>query len=201
MAADKEKEAKNEALCRDLISKGQLYQAAKAMEEYRTPLHDYWEDGPLNLDAQLDTIFRMYENMPDQLRGISSEYYRTAREDLAYMLLRGNNIIRKNWNKPTNLPNITIGIAMKIMMNRAAQLHQIDEYKKSGVVTAVEIIDAKGDLCPECKKLCGKYDLYGPIPALPNPHCLNADPCLPVMNAVIGIKDKPKKKGLFGLFG
>ena len=201
MAVDKEKEKMIESQCTDLIHKGRYSDAARLMEKYRTPLHDYWHDGPLHLDRELNEVYKINEIIPDRLRGLSAEHLQTARKALIYMLFRGNNTIMKYWNKPTNVPNITIGIAMKIMMNRADQLQQIEDYKKSHVVTDVEIIDAKGDLCPECKKLCGTYDLFGNIPVLPNPRCLNADPCLPLMTAVTGIKDKPKKKGFFGLFG
>lgn len=199
MAADKIKEAENERKCRELIDKGQFYQAARIMEEYRTPLHDYMGKGPLNLDHDLEAIYKMYEKFPEQLRNLSAEYYVPARKELAYEFLRGNNTIRKYMNKPTNIPGMTVGIAMIIMLNRACQLRDIDRYKNSGVCIGVEII-AAGDMCPECKKICGKYSWNDDIPALPNPKCKKSSPCLPIMNAIVGVEKPTKKKGLFGLF-
>lgn len=198
MATDKEKENAIEAQCRALIHSHQFAEAAKVMQNYRVPLHDYW--GELDLSHNLVVIYKFYENCPDQLRGLSPEYYQLVHEELTYTWLRGNNTIRRFYEKPTNVPGLTVGIAMKILMNRSCQLRDIEEWRKSDVIIGAEIIDSKHDLCPECKKLCGKYDLFDNIPAIPNPKCLNADPCLPAMISIVGVREKPKKKGLFGLF-
>ena len=201
MPVDKIKEQEIEERCRTLINAGQFQQAAQIMEAYRIPLHDYMGAHPLSLDFELAVIYKMYENIPEQLRSLSEEYYIPARKELAYMLLRGSNTIRKFMKKPTNIPGMTIGVAMIIMMNRAYQLQNIDAWKKQKFVLGVEIVDAKNDLCPECLKLCGKYSWNDTIPALPNPKCSKiGQPCLPTMGPILKHLEPQKKKKFFGLF-
>lgn len=201
MPVDKVKEKEIEEKCRTLIKEARFLEAAKIMEAYRTPLHDYMGAHPIKLDREVAVIYQMYQTVPDQLRGLSSEFAVPMREELAYMFLRGTNTIRKFMKKPTNIPDMTIGVAMIILMNRAYQLQDIDDNRKKSFVRGFEILDSKGDLCPECKKLCGKYALYDNIPALPNPKCSKiGQPCLPLMLPIIGKEEKPKKKGFFGLF-
>ena len=168
------------------------------MEKYRNPLRDWMGNYPLNLSMEVKDISIMYNIVPDQLQGIQQEYLQTIREELAYMWLRGTNTIRKFWKKPTNIPDMTIGIGMKIMLNRACQLRNISDWKMSRVCSGVEILQSP-DLCPECKKICGKYSFTDNIPPIPNPKCKNADPCLPLMNSIVGVPEPPKKKR-FGLF-
>ena len=201
MPVDKAKEKEIEDQCRALIHMAKFPQAVKIMEEYRTPLQDFMGGfGQLHLDRELSAIYKMYENIPEQLRTLSAEFYIPAREELAYMFLRGTNTIRKFMKKPTNIPGMTVGVAMIIMMNRAYQLVDIDDWKKKNI-SGVEIVDSKNDLCPECRKLCGKYFWNDTIPALPNPKCSKTErPCLPLMIAVVGSEQKSKKKGFFGLF-
>ena len=198
MPVDKEKEKAIESQCRALIQTRKFDEAARAMEKYRAPLHDWFGDYALHLNGEVKDISIMYNIIPDQLQGINYEYLQTIREELAYTWLRGNNTIRKFMKKPTNIPGLTIGIGMKILLNRACQLRNISDWKMSRVCSGVEILNAP-DLCPECKKICGRYSFTDNIPPLPNPKCMKADPCLPLMVSIIPAAEPPKKKR-FGLF-
>ncbi len=180
-----------------LIRSREYKTAALEVEIYRNRkvFTDWMGAGHLSLAGEADKIKTICENIPNGLNRLDEFSLEKARLLVSYDMLRGTNEIRKFQSEPTNVPELSIGTAMTILMNYACFREDLKEWKKSKVVTGVQII---GDgLCPECQKICGIYTWKDQIPEIPNPKCQNSDPCRPLWLAVTmgmtPVKDEPKR--------
>ena len=203
-----EKELKE--ICMPLIQSGRFSEAKNIMQAFRLEKNDYWSPSgkfPLDLSKELSMIYFLQKNKHPRLQALDPETYKYVFDLVAYALLRGSGTPRSK--KATNIPDMTIGMDAKVMMNYALTDSNLNDYRKSGDVVEVELTGGGQPLCPNCKSVCGTYPVNAYVPIIPNPSCINEEFCNLTYLAITkhitktkGNTSKPqqKKKSIFDLF-
>lgn len=146
----------------------------------------------------------LYYGFPGFLSGLAPDYVDIVRQTLGADHLLGTNEIRKYEKFDTNIPGLNLGNAMIAMMAFCYSQRDLIEYRNLEYYNALEITSGNEHvLCPACKSLLHQhFPINGIIPEIPNPNCMNRSrPCDLSYSPLIVNIEKPKKKGLFGLFG